>query len=66
MEIWIGKNDGTDIDTIKNPTKNQKFMLSCLRPGTLYKTREEKDYRVERVEIYLKDDFMAIVVADDA
>ena len=69
MNIWIGKNDGTDIDEIENPTEAQRLMLSCLHPGALYRTGDDekgtgRDYYVERIEIYLMDAFMTVVVRD--
>lgn len=69
LKVWIGKNDGTDIDEIEDPTENQRLMLSCLHPGALYRTGDDekgtdKDYYVERIEIYLMDDFMTVVVKD--
>ena len=68
--IWIGKNDGTTILAIKNPSLEQLILYSSLvhqktviRMGSV-EENNDKEYWVERIELGIKEDWLAIVVIE--
>ena len=68
--IWIGKNDGTTILAIKNPSLEQLILyLSLVHQKTVIRMgsveeNNDKEYWVERIELGIKEDWLAIVVIE--